>query len=129
MIFFAIVLVTVNLHESIIRYTYEIHGCNTCDFKPSRKYIQKHQGSVLKAGPWPLMVYFYKLLLGWRVVSLALIPHLPISRDTHMIFMDVILVNVNLYVSLHRYTYDIHRCNTWDCKPSLMYIFKYIWNS
>ena len=40
------------------------------------------QGSVLKAVPWPIMVYFYKLLLGWRVVSLALIPHLPISIDT-----------------------------------------------
>ena len=37
------------------------------------------QGSVLKAVPWPMMIYFYILLFGWRVVSLALIPHLPIS--------------------------------------------------
>ena len=36
---------------------------------------------MLKAVPWPIMVYFYKLLLGWRVVSLELIPHLPISID------------------------------------------------
>ena len=33
------------------------------------------QGSVLKAVP--IMVYMYKLLLGWSVVSLGLIPHLP----------------------------------------------------
>ena len=26
----------------------------------------------------PIIVYFYKLLFGWRVVSLALMPHLPI---------------------------------------------------
>ena len=44
--------------------------------------IDVSQGSVLKAVPWPIMVYFYKLLLGWRVVSLALIPHLPIYIDT-----------------------------------------------
>ena len=37
------------------------------------------KSSVLKTVLWPIMVYFYKLLLGWRVVSLALIPHLPIS--------------------------------------------------
>ena len=30
------------------------------------------QGSVLKTILWPLMVHFYKLWLGWRVVSLAL---------------------------------------------------------
>ena len=35
------------------------------------------QSSVLKAVPWSIMVYFYKLLIGWRVVSFALIPHLP----------------------------------------------------
>ena len=37
------------------------------------------QGSVLKAVHWPIMVYFYKFLIGWRVVSLALTPHLSIS--------------------------------------------------
>ena len=37
------------------------------------------QSSVLKAVPWPIMIYFYKVLLAWRVVSLALLPHLPIS--------------------------------------------------
>ena len=37
------------------------------------------QGSVLKAVHWHIMVYFDKLLFGWRVVSLALTPHLPIS--------------------------------------------------
>ena len=37
------------------------------------------QGSVLKTVLWPIMVYFYKLWLGWRGISLALIPHLLIS--------------------------------------------------
>ena len=37
------------------------------------------QGTVLKTVLWPIMVYFYKLLLGWRVFSFALIPHLVIS--------------------------------------------------
>ena len=37
------------------------------------------QGSVLKTELWPIMVYFYKLWLGWRVVSLAHIPYLFIS--------------------------------------------------
>ena len=36
------------------------------------------QGSVLKTVPWIIMVYFYTLWLEWRVVSLALIPHLPV---------------------------------------------------
>ena len=40
------------------------------------------QGFMLKAEHWPIMVYFYKLLFGWRVVSLALTPHLPISTYT-----------------------------------------------
>ena len=40
------------------------------------------QGSVVKAVPWPLMVYFNEWLLEWRVVSFALMPHLPISMIT-----------------------------------------------
>ena len=39
---------------------------------------------MLKGVPWPIIVYFYKLLLGWRVVSLALIPHFPISINTSL---------------------------------------------
>ena len=34
--------------------------------------------SVLKTLPWPIMIYFYNLWRGWSVVSLSLIPHLPI---------------------------------------------------
>ena len=48
------------------RFFYKNHG----DF-PNR--------SASEAVPWPIMFYFYKLLLGWRVVSFAVIPHLPIS--------------------------------------------------
>ena len=39
-----------------------------------------NRASVLEAEHWPIMVYFYKLLFEWRVVSLVLIPHLPISN-------------------------------------------------
>ena len=46
------------------------------------------------------MVYFYKLLLAWRVVYLALIPSLPISMFTLQIFKDNkqwIRRQINLY--------------------------------
>ena len=36
------------------------------------------QGSLWKTILWPIMVFYYKLLLRWRVVSLTLIPHLLI---------------------------------------------------
>ena len=39
--------------------------------------------SLLKTVPWPIMVYFYKLWLGWRVASLELIPHL-LSISTYL---------------------------------------------
>ena len=39
-------------------------------------------GFLLKAVPWPIICYFYKWLLGWRVVPMALMPYLPISIDT-----------------------------------------------
>ena len=39
------------------------------------------QGSVLNCRTLTITVYFYKLSLGWKVVSLALIPHFPISID------------------------------------------------
>ena len=42
------------------------------------------QGSVLKAVHGPIMVYFYKLLFGRRVVSLAIIP-------SSYIYLDILL--------------------------------------
>ena len=61
------------------------------------------QGFMLKAIPWPIMVFFYILLFGWRVVSLALIPHV-------------------LYLHVQIYIYDICKCVTkfqWSvcCSP------------
>ena len=38
--------------------------------------LSVNQGSMLKAVLWSIMVYFYKLWLGWRDISLALKPHL-----------------------------------------------------
>ena len=35
------------------------------------------------------MVYFYKLLFGWRVVSLELIPHLRISILQWLMMMEM----------------------------------------
>ena len=35
---------------------------------------------MLKTVLWPMMVYFYKLCRGWRIVSLALTPNLLISQ-------------------------------------------------
>ena len=35
------------------------------------------------------MVYFYKLLFGWRVVSLALTLHLPISISVWHVLFDL----------------------------------------
>ena len=42
------------------------------------------------------MVYFFKLLFGWRVVSLALTPHLPIS--IHILLL--------LYVKLFNFIFN-----------------------
>ena len=44
-----------------------------CDFTFYRPLFGVSRGFVLKTVPWPIMFYFYKLWLGWRVVSLALI--------------------------------------------------------
>ena len=56
------------------------------------------QGSMLKTILWPIMFYFYKLLFGWRVVSLALISHLPIISNHKPIAVQ---------------------CNLWECNPSI----------
>ena len=47
------------------------------------------QCSVLKIVLWSIMVYFYKLWLGWREVSLALIPHVLISIVRYLCVLSV----------------------------------------
>ena len=51
------------------------------------------------------MVYFYKLLFEWRVVSLALTPHLPISID--YIHVGLLFTVFELTLSL-KYDKDLH---------------------
>ena len=50
------------------------------------------------------MVYFYKLLLGWRVVSLALITHLPINIYTCSV---TCVLGVLLMLILLNYDYKL----------------------
>ena len=44
-------------------------------------YINKNTNLKMH---WPIIVYFYKLLFGWRVVSLALTPHLEYNFVGHI---------------------------------------------
>ena len=48
------------------------------------------KGFVLKTVLWPIMIYYYKLWLGCRVVSLALIPHLLIDMYTFVFVSGVL---------------------------------------
>ena len=67
--------------------------------------------------PWPIMVYFYKLLFWWRVVSLALIPHLPISIF-NMIFKSKNKVKIWILF----WTFPIaHKQVCWMTKHKLTY--------
>ena len=63
----------------------------------SHSLLSKHnvsQDSALKTVLWHIMVYFYKLCLEWRVVSLALIPNL------------LIFINYKIYYSISEPRYE-----------------------
>ena len=59
------------------------------------------QSSVLKTVLWTIMVYFYKLWLGWGVFSLALIPHLFISIECKWLQISI----------------------TVDCRPTVLQLY------
>ena len=64
------------------------------------------QGSVLKAVPWPIIVYFCKLLFGWRVVWLALITHLYIPIVSFSAF-DVLSCTRKVGISLSHLSHKL----------------------
>ena len=93
------------------------------------------QDSVLKPLPWPIMVYFYKLLFGWRVVSLALIPHLPISfcskSGTYNSQVVVMISKVNKQFFKYPHLVDIWPICTESCSIAFTKIDKtkaFYWN-
>ena len=72
-------------------------------------------GTVLKTALWLLMVYFYILWLGWRVVSLALIPHLLISMHSNLWpELNGIILLVYKHISSVRYGIGLDSFQIYD---------------